>query len=102
MKNASEQQVLTANSLIDGDVIYLGKDGTWTWDILNSLIFTDQANAASALETALGHPDKIVAPYLIPVSINDGLIETLHFREKFRAFGPTNYRHGKSEIRGSV
>lgn len=91
-------KVLTANRLIEGDVVYLGKDGTWTE--LHSLarLFVDETAANEALITAQSEPDKWVGPYLADAQNVDGKPEPKHFREAFRTKGPSNYLHGKQEV----
>lgn len=89
-KRATTQSV-TANRLIDGEVVYLTANGTWS-DWLKDAVIADGKEACEALlATAL--PDvaaqKIVEPYLFEVSVEDGVIVPASVREKIRMAGPT-------------
>jgi len=47
----------------------------------------------------VGH---VVGAYLADVSTLTGAPKPTHFRESFRATGPSNYAHGKQEGRNHV
>lgn len=87
-------KVVTANALLEGDVIYLTTADTWSRDLHEAEVMTDEAHADLRLIEA--HAGNIVGPYLADVKVNDdGLPEPVHFREEFRTKGPSNYNHGK-------
>lgn len=87
--------VLTANDLLEGDVIYLDHAGQWVRDLERARLFTDARAAAEALDMAEGQQDRLVGAYLAPaIGAPDGP-QPGHFREAFRAQGPSNYVHGK-------
>lgn len=87
--------VITANDLLVGDVIYLSLTD-WTRDLAQAEIFTDEAVAEDRLIEAAQSGD-VVDVYLAKM---DPVGPTpAHFREAFRAKGPSNYAHGKQEIR---
>ena len=89
-------KVVTANALLEGDVIYLKSDNTWSRSLSDAEVLTDQAHADLRLIEA--HAGDIVGPYLADVKVTeDGPIPT-HFREEFRTRGPSNYAHGKQEL----
>ena len=82
--------VVTANALLEGDVIYLAEDGTWTRKHTQACIFDEQADAANALAKAEELKDFLVGAYLAEfVRDETGTPQPVHYREKFRAFGPT-------------
>ena len=87
--------VITANDLLVGDVVYL--NGTdWVRDLAQAEVLTDEADAEIRLLEAAARAAEIVGVYLIPVTTAKGGIQTTHFREAFRATGPSNYAsHGK-------
>ncbi len=87
--------VLTANDLLEGDVIYLAPDGSWTRALDQARLFTDQRSAEAALDAAEGQQDRLVGAYLAPAQAGDAGPAPGHFREAFRARGPSNYRLGK-------
>ena len=89
-------KVLTANDLLQGDVIYWGIDDEWTRDHADALFLDDEANANATLVKAKAQPEIAVGPYLADAVLNDqGIPEPSHFREAFRTRGPSNYDHGK-------
>lgn len=45
--------VVTANVLIEGDVVYLAADDGWTRDLAQALVLTDKARADTALARAV-------------------------------------------------
>jgi sulfite reductase (NADPH) hemoprotein beta-component len=64
-------QVLTANRLADGEVVFLG-GGRWVEHITAADLFIGDASAA-ALAQAEAQPTVVVAPYLIDVTPVDGV-----------------------------
>ncbi len=84
-------QILTANRLIDGDVVFLTAENDWSIDINDACIVADTSEAAR-LE-GLGAKAEIAAHvigcYLIDVVVVDGAINARHYREIMRAKGPT-------------
>ena len=87
-------QVITANAFASGEVIYWAKQG-WVDDLRLAETLTDDAEIARILMAAEAMADKIVGAYAIEVMASDGGISPIKYREKIRASGPTNYRHGK-------
>ena len=95
MTAAPTPQVITANALVEGDVVYLASEGHWTRKLEEAEIFTDAAIAEDVLLTATARSGEVVGVYLMPVAVNDGAPEPVHFREGFRRRGPSNRFHGK-------
>lgn len=95
-------KVLTANDLVEGDVIYLCEDGSWTRDLARAEILTDEADAQMRLIEASREADRLVGAYLADVTRGASGPEPVHFREAFRRRGPSNYPHGKQEARADV
>jgi hypothetical protein len=87
--------VLTANDLFEGDVVYLTASGGWSRAHNEAQLFRDAVAAAQALAAAQAQPERLVGPYLAPARSGPNGPEPAHFREAFRARGPSNYRHGK-------
>lgn len=84
-------QVLTANRLSDGAVVYLTENGAWSEWIAESRIAGDAAASAALLADGLEATDGQVAdlPYLIDVTTDEGNLRPLRYRERIRAFGPS-------------
>lgn len=91
-------KVVTANALIEGDVIYQTATG-WTRDLARAEVLTDEADADLRLIEASQQRDKVVGAYLADVTPTPQGPRPAHFREDFRARGPSNYAHGKQETR---
>jgi hypothetical protein len=92
-------KVVTANHLLEGDVVYLTSDDQWSRRLQEAEILTDEADAQIRLIDASARIDEVVGVYLADVSPGKSGPEPTHFREAFRAKGPSNYPHGKqSEV----
>lgn len=88
-------KIVTANDLLDGEVIYLAADATWTKHMSKAALFTDQPAAELALEKASMQAGLAVGAYLADARPSTQGPEPTHFREEFRRRGPSNYAHGK-------
>ena len=92
-------QVITANDLFEGDVIYLTKTGGWSRDIADAHIAQSPEQFETMLEVANSQPGQIVGAYAANVKTDaSGTAEPAQFREEFRTRGPSNYFHGKQAI----
>ena len=90
MAKVQPPQVLTANRLRTGDVVYW-RHGGWVGQFAEAEILIGRLEAESALANARQFvSDRIVVnPYLFPVAIEDGRLEPVEERELIRAAGPT-------------
>ena len=91
--------VVTANHLLEGDVVWLTEDDRWTRDIAKAELIQDEAHAPSlAWLLPRAQPGTRCCS---PISQRRGRRGTgpapTHFREAFRTRGPSNYPHGKQE-----
>lgn len=86
-----DAQIVTANRLRDGAVVYLGADGRWSTAIAEGAVARDAVAAARLMTTAeRAVTDRIVVgPYLIEVAATGGPPQPLGTRERIRAFGPS-------------
>lgn len=89
-KKLTGPQILTANLLSDGMVVFLAPDGTWRGSVDSALIARSdddiaelEAGGALAVQANL-----IVDPYLIEVEESDGRPVPVAFRERMRVRGP--------------
>ncbi|NNE87915.1 MAG: DUF2849 domain-containing protein [Silicimonas sp.] len=88
-------KVITANALLEGDAVWLTEDDRWTRDIREAELIDDEAVADDRLIFASAQVGIVVGVYLAEAKETpDGPAPT-HFREEFRARGPSNYLHGK-------
>lgn len=85
------QQVISANRLGDGVVVYLNADNSWSELISGSVIAADEAAAEALLrEAKQAEQDRLVIdPYLIDVAEVDGEVRPIKYREFIRATGPS-------------
>lgn len=85
------QQIVTANRLGDGLVVYLTGDGDWTTRLAGAAVGADAAASAALLATgeAAAAAQIVVEPYLIDVVPGDGSIVPARYRELIRASGPS-------------
>ena len=90
-------KVVTANDLMLGDVVYLTAEAGWTRDLDQADVLTDEADAQLRLLDAQAQSHEVVGAYLTDMAVEAGRPKPLHFRERFRATGPSNYFHGKQE-----
>ncbi|CAN1526137.1 Protein of unknown function DUF2849 [Caulobacteraceae bacterium] len=95
-------KALTANRLIDGEVVFW-KAGAWIERFADAQFFDDDETAGpAAVETARGQPTVVVDPYLIDVVEAPGGWAPVSYRERLRALGPTNEpTHGKQAEGGA-
>jgi hypothetical protein len=83
-------QIITANTLAVGDVTYLTKDGGWSGWVDDARIAETEAEGAEMLELGKkGVADGLVVDaYLIDITLEDGKIKPVRWREQIRANGP--------------
>ena len=97
MPRAYTPKIVTANDLLEGDVIYLTADDRWSRHMAEAELITDEAHAQLRLLDAERQSDRVVGAYLADAKPGPSGPEPTHFREAFRRRGPSNYRHGKQE-----
>ncbi|MCH2095945.1 MAG: DUF2849 domain-containing protein [Rhodobacteraceae bacterium] len=95
MPKAFTPKVITANALLEGDVIYLTADDQWTRRLDEAEVLTDEAHAQIKLLDASARNQEAVGVYLADMAPGQNGPEPRHFREAFRRTGPSNYFHGK-------
>ncbi|MCV3271080.1 DUF2849 domain-containing protein [Roseobacter sinensis] len=94
-------KVVTANALLEGDVIYQTATG-WSRSLAEAEVLTDEADADLRLIEAVQQVDMVVGAYLADVDTSGDTPIPTHFREDFRAKGPSNYAHGQQEALSNV
>lgn len=90
-------KVVTANALLEGDVVYLTNADCWTRNLNDAVLLTDEADADLRLLQAEAQTGVVVGAYLADMQQGADGPEPTHFREAFRRKGPSNYSHGKQE-----
>jgi hypothetical protein len=81
-------QVLTANRLSDGAVVYWAGAGAWSREIEQALVL-DAAQAAAAMAQALDDDRMVVAPYFVALAGVATPAARVRTRETLRAHGPS-------------
>ena len=84
-------QVMTANRLSDGVVLYLAQDDQWV-EQLAAARFAKTHGAVEQLQViadAAVHDCLVIGPYLFAVEAFDGGFRPISQREHIRALGPT-------------
>lgn len=94
-------QVLTANRLIDGAVVYLATNGAWVEALDGARVFDSKADAEAALQVGVEAERRlvIVHAYLFDVVQAGDRVKPVKQREVIRAAGPTVRRDlGKQAV----
>ena len=88
-------RALTANRLIDGEVVFWAH-GRWVERFGEAELFTEDAPADDAEARGKAQPTVVVEPYLIEIVETGEGPAPAAYRERLRALGPTNTpQHGK-------
>ena len=83
-------QIVTANRLGDGRVVYLTQDAAWSARIADARPANGAAAALLLSVAEIAAADRIVVdPYLIDVTLEDRAPWPVLHRERIRATGPT-------------
>lgn len=97
MSRAFTPKIVTANALLEGDVVYLTADDRWSRRHAEAELILDEAHADLRLLQAVRQSNVVVGVYLADAKPGPDGPEPIHFREAFRTRGPSNYHHGKQE-----
>jgi sulfite reductase (NADPH) hemoprotein beta-component len=86
-------QMITANRLIDGEVLYW-KNGTWMPAFADGTVYDDPKDAEAALQAAKAfvQDNMVVGLYALDVRRTSAGVEPVKEREIIRAAGPSNRR----------
>jgi Protein of unknown function (DUF2849) len=84
-------QMIIANRLSDGLVVFLDARGGWARAIDAGVVIDAEEEAGRLLAVAKNHEERclVVDPTLIDVEVQDGRPRPTAIREAIRAFGPT-------------
>lgn len=102
MPRPFKPKVVTANDLLEGDVVYLTAQDAWTRCLSEAELILDEAHAQLRLLHAEQQGNIVVGAYLADMLAGASGPEPVHFREDFRRTGPSNYAHGKQERQPNV
>jgi hypothetical protein len=84
-------QMIIANRLVDGRVVFLAPGEQWDTAIAAGAVIDDDEEAQRLLEVAKQDQERcvVIDPMLIQVRVEDGQVRPTEIREVIRAFGPT-------------
>ena len=83
-------EILTANELISGAVVYLDATGKWQPDINSARIFRNEEEAArNSAVTAAKATGRLISIEVEMVALVGGRVIANRLRERIRADGPT-------------
>jgi Protein of unknown function (DUF2849) len=84
-------QMIIANTLADGFVVFLTEEHGWAHDIGAGAVAEteEQAEALLAAAKQAEADNEVIDPYLIPIEIEDGQRKPTEYREYIRAMGPS-------------
>ncbi|WP_421981492.1 DUF2849 domain-containing protein [Roseibium sp.] len=88
-------KVITANRLLNGDVVWLGENGNWVERVTLARTFEgkDQAAEGLAIGQQAEKDQEVVGVYEMDVTLEDGVLVPVRLRERIRAAGPTTHPH---------
>ena len=92
-------KVVTANSLVEGDVVYLAADDAWVRDHRDAEFLEDEAHAQLRLIEATGRVSEVVDVRLADAVAGPDGPQHVHSREVTRTRGPSNHFVGKQARR---
>jgi hypothetical protein len=91
MAKAYVPQIATGNDLLEGDVVYLTAEHSWTRLLGEAAVALSKEAAEDLLAGASKFPNQVVDIYLADVRLDGaGHPAPAHFREDFRLKGPSN------------
>jgi hypothetical protein len=84
-------QMIIANRLRDGVVVFLASSEGWVPAIAAGALIDSETDAVKLMAIANRHVDecRVIDPQLIEVEVKDGKPRPTAIREAIRAFGPT-------------
>jgi hypothetical protein len=86
-RKETKPQVLTANELLSGDVVFWS-GSRWTADLEEAQILRNEPEREAALAEGASRELEVVGPYLAAVR-DGGSPEPNHIRERLRSLGPS-------------
>jgi hypothetical protein len=91
--------ILTANRLVDGDVVFWSH-GRWVERFGEAEHFADDETGQAAEAHAKNQPTVVVEPYLVEIAVMGEGYAPVAYRERLRALGPTNLLHHGKQAEG--
>ena len=91
MPKRPDIEVLTANNLVDGEVVFLTSENSWSKDIDEAAkaVSAEEAEVLMKIGEAAEAKCEVVGLYLVGVLEVAGKLKADHIRERIRTLGPT-------------
>ncbi len=89
MSKSAKPMIASANDLLEGHVLYLGRDGSWTPDREQAAVSTDTEELAALAEQASRERQVIDVDFVEVTLADDGAPRLVALREVIRDRGPT-------------
>ncbi len=91
MEKTVALQMVTANRIGDGTVVYLTRVGGWSERIADGEVSRsdEERDDLMAVAQATAEIPAVVEPYVIDVVEDGGVVRPVRYREAIRAQGPT-------------
>ena len=93
-------QAIVANSLTEGEVVFLGNGGAWVKNFSEARLFEDAAEAQEAEAAAKAQVTTVIDAYAIDVRLDDGAPVPISYRERVKALGPTIHPDMGKQVEG--
>ncbi len=91
MRKVFHPKVVSANDLLQGDVVYLTASGAFSRNLADAVVASERETADRLLAKATARPGEVVGPALVDVAVAPGEPpRLLHPREVIRDVGPTH------------
>ncbi|WP_305988021.1 DUF2849 domain-containing protein [Roseibium sp. MMSF_3544] len=86
-------KVITANRLLNGDVVWLGENAAWVERVTLAKVFDgkDDVDSGLAIGQQAEKNQEVVGVYEMDVTLEEGVIVPVRLRERIRAAGPTTH-----------
>ncbi len=103
-KGSFVSEIVTANRLADGVVVFQDAEGGWAEDFARAAVHADAAAVEAALRRAAQAValSQIVDPYAVAVALRNGHYAPKALREAIRASGPTVRRDLGKQAQGQA
>ena len=91
MSSEEKGQIMTANRLKDGEVVFLTRTGGWS-EKIDEAVLALEPLAVAALEARASEAERanvVTGPYLFAATRIDANIRADHIRERIRSLGPS-------------
>ena len=85
-----ELNIISANRLTDGHVVYLSHNGRWSENIVDGRTAKNEEESTALLAEAQVSVTGglVVDPYVVSISNDNGAFEPVRLRERIRQLGP--------------